>query len=80
MTQGKDQDSKENNWKEREEKLENGGDNALDNNNTIDKSKNGNVTPDPTDSHTLYSNGKHEEKFDMGFNTFLLRTVQMDRL
>ena len=43
MTQGKDQDSKENNWKEREEKLENGGDNALDNNNTIDKSKNGNV-------------------------------------
>ena len=54
---GKDQDSKENNWKERDEKMENGGDNALDNNNTIDKSKNGTATPDPSDSHTLYSNG-----------------------
>ena len=33
------------------------GDITPDNNNTIDKNKNGNVSPEP-DAHTLYSNGQ----------------------
>ena len=52
---GKEHDSKENNWRDREEKMEN-GDITPDNNNTIDKNKNGNISPEP-DQHTLYSNG-----------------------
>ena len=35
------------------------GDLSPDNNNTIDKGKNGNVSPEP-DTSTLYSNGETE--------------------
>ena len=52
---GKEHESKENNWRDREEKMEN-GDVTPDNNNTIDKNKNGNISPEP-DQHTLYNNG-----------------------
>ena len=41
-------------WKD--EKMEN-GDISPDNNNTIDKNKNGAITPD-LDNHPLYSHGK----------------------
>ena len=43
--------------KEREEKMENGD---SENNNNIDKNKNGNISPEP-DSHTLFSNGENQE-------------------
>ena len=35
------------------------GDISADNNNTLDKSKNGNVSPEP-DTNTLYSNGERQ--------------------
>ena len=73
----KDHESKENNWKEREEKIEN-GDN--DNNNTIDKNKNGMATPDP-DSHSLYSNGRDIEYWTIDIlKNLTVRPVQVDRL
>ena len=54
MEANKDLDSKENSW--REEKMETGAV-SPDNNNTIDKNKNGAVSPEP-DTQTLFNNGE----------------------
>ena len=43
------------------------GDITPDNNNTIDKTKNGNVTPEP-DSHTLFSNGRFFQSYQTYVN------------
>ena len=54
-------DSKENNWRERDEKMENGAV-SPDNNNTMDKNRNGvmpSASPDPDNRDTLFNNGKN---------------------
>ena len=60
----KDSDSKDN-WRERDEKMENG---ALspDNNNTLDKNRNGVLppsSPEPDSLNTLFNNGQCNTNF-----------------
>ena len=60
----KDQDSKDN-WRERDEKMEN-GDLSPDNNNTLDKNRNGVLppaSPEPDNLSTLFNNGQNFRDF-----------------
>ena len=52
---------------------------TADNNNILDKSKNGNMSPEP-DTNTLYSNGETLRSSYRIYDVRHLRFVQVDRL
>ena len=53
------------------------GDISAENNNTLDKSKNGNMSPEP-DTNTLYSNGEILGNKEFWSHLWLFRSVQVD--
>ena len=46
-----------------------------ENNNNIDKNKNGNISPEP-DSHTLFSNGENQEVLNQNQRNYLEATTK----